>query len=350
MVAHDGTDWNIVNHVTIDSFGRRTAESDDTIEVFHGLGGRPYDEETGLQNHLHRWYSVDTGRWMSEDPIGFAGGHANLNVYVSNSPVNGVDPRGLLPPGWDANQIAAWRHRKLVEAATLQAYADIDKMVNGTIRGHGNDWFDKLSDFAAGWGDVLSFNLTNWVREHAGWNNAVDFDSSSYSAGEWTGAIHLGAIFGAASGSVRSEVTSAVVEQATGIPMIVNPLDLVQSGGKSIDDVVRVASSGQGILPAQTVREIAHGEKVQDLIQEIAERTYTSGGLEHAIISLNTGPRVIVVGGRGGITLPDDVRHVFIHTHPSPTGPSDLDFEMLERLGQQHSYIYELFGGGLTRF
>jgi RHS repeat-associated protein len=97
MVAHDGTDWTIVNHVTIDSFGRRTAESDDTIEVFHGLGGRPYDEETGLQNHHHRWYSVDTGRWMSEDPIGFAGGHANLNVYVGNSPIARVDSFGLFP-------------------------------------------------------------------------------------------------------------------------------------------------------------------------------------------------------------------------------------------------------------
>ena len=46
-------------------------------EVFRGLGGRPYDEQTGLQNHHHRWYSVDTGRWISEDPIGFGGGHAN---------------------------------------------------------------------------------------------------------------------------------------------------------------------------------------------------------------------------------------------------------------------------------
>jgi RHS repeat-associated protein len=97
VVAHDGTDWNIVNHLTIDSFGRRTDESLDTIEVFHGLGGRPYDEETDLQNHHHRWYSVDTGRWMSEDPIGFGGGHANLNVYVGNSALNGVDPYGLEP-------------------------------------------------------------------------------------------------------------------------------------------------------------------------------------------------------------------------------------------------------------
>jgi RHS repeat-associated protein len=125
VVAHDGSDWNIVNHVTIDSFGRRTAESDDTIEVFHGLGGRPYDEETGLQNHHHRWYSVDSGRWISEDPIGFGGGHANLNVYTGNSPVNGVDPSGLVPGGWGAQEIATWKARRFEEVSQIYAEAGI---------------------------------------------------------------------------------------------------------------------------------------------------------------------------------------------------------------------------------
>jgi len=41
---------------------------------------------------------------------------------------------------------------------------------------------------------------------------------------------------------------------------------------------------------------------------------------------------------------------VIIHTHPSTTGPSHFDFEMLNVLGQRSSYIYELFGGGLIRF
>jgi RHS repeat-associated protein len=29
-----------------------------------------------------------TGRWMSQDPIGFAGGDANLYRYVRNAPNN----------------------------------------------------------------------------------------------------------------------------------------------------------------------------------------------------------------------------------------------------------------------
>jgi RHS repeat-associated protein len=89
------TSGNIINHLTIDSFGRRVAESDGNVEMIIGLGGRPYDEVTGLQNHHNRWYQVDTGRWMSEDPIGFAAGDANLNRFVGNMVVVAIDPSGL---------------------------------------------------------------------------------------------------------------------------------------------------------------------------------------------------------------------------------------------------------------
>jgi hypothetical protein len=103
-------------------------------------------------------------------------------------------------------------------------------------------------------------------------------------------------------------------------------------------------------LPATTVRTIAKGEKVDDLIRELAQATYESGGVEHAIVSLKNGTRVIVRGGSGGIHLGDDVKRVIGHTHPRTTGPSPEDFDMLRQLGQKHSYIYELFGGGLSRF
>jgi len=43
----------------------------------------------------HRFYDPDTGRYISADPIGLDGG-MNLYAYVSNDPVNWVDPWGLL--------------------------------------------------------------------------------------------------------------------------------------------------------------------------------------------------------------------------------------------------------------
>lgn len=42
----------------------------------------------------HRWYEPRTGRFLSEDPVGLAGG-INPYVYANNDPVNGRDPRGL---------------------------------------------------------------------------------------------------------------------------------------------------------------------------------------------------------------------------------------------------------------
>ena len=42
----------------------------------------------------HRFYDPDTGRYISADPIGLAGG-MNLYNYVQGNPVNLIDPKGL---------------------------------------------------------------------------------------------------------------------------------------------------------------------------------------------------------------------------------------------------------------
>ena len=49
---------------------------------------------TGLYYVRARWYDPHLGRFVSEDPIGLAGG-LNVYAYVGNSPLNGTDPSGL---------------------------------------------------------------------------------------------------------------------------------------------------------------------------------------------------------------------------------------------------------------
>ncbi len=44
---------------------------------------------------MERYYDAETGRFISEDPIGFAGGDLNLYAYVLNNPVKWIDPLGL---------------------------------------------------------------------------------------------------------------------------------------------------------------------------------------------------------------------------------------------------------------
>jgi RHS repeat-associated protein len=95
-------------HVVYDSFGNRSSEVDRNaagtviastdaaaIDTIFGYTGRDWDKDTGLQNNRARWYDPTTGRWLSQDPIGFEAGDANLYRYVENRPSTKTDPSGL---------------------------------------------------------------------------------------------------------------------------------------------------------------------------------------------------------------------------------------------------------------
>ncbi len=57
--------------------------------------GREWDPEIGLYYYRARYYDPKAGRFLSEDPIGFAGGDVNLYSYVWNNPTLFADPFGL---------------------------------------------------------------------------------------------------------------------------------------------------------------------------------------------------------------------------------------------------------------
>jgi RHS repeat-associated protein len=65
--------------------------------VYLHQGGRyeRYSDASGLYLFRHRDYSPTLGRWMQQDPIGYAAGDSNLYRYVGNNPTNITDPNGL---------------------------------------------------------------------------------------------------------------------------------------------------------------------------------------------------------------------------------------------------------------
>jgi RHS repeat-associated protein len=52
------------------------------------------NDGTGLYYYRARYYSPTLQRFISEDPLGFGGGDANLYAYVGDSPTNATDPQG----------------------------------------------------------------------------------------------------------------------------------------------------------------------------------------------------------------------------------------------------------------
>ena len=58
------------------------------------LPGQIEDEETGLHYNYFRYYDLSTGRYITSDPIGLAGG-LNTYTYVGGNPLYLVDPLGL---------------------------------------------------------------------------------------------------------------------------------------------------------------------------------------------------------------------------------------------------------------
>jgi RHS repeat-associated protein len=53
------------------------------------------NDGTGMYYYRARYYRPAYGRFISEDPLGFASGEINLYAYVRNNPVSLADPSGL---------------------------------------------------------------------------------------------------------------------------------------------------------------------------------------------------------------------------------------------------------------
>ena len=93
IVAITDSQKNIVQRYSYDSFGMATP-SNPEFENSYMFTGREWDKEVGLYYYRARYYDPMEGRFVSKDPIGFAGGDVNLYGYVWNGPANWVDPSG----------------------------------------------------------------------------------------------------------------------------------------------------------------------------------------------------------------------------------------------------------------
>jgi len=104
---------NVVNHIKYDAYGNITSESNPSIDFLFAYTGREWDADADLFYYRARWYDASAGRFISEDPLGFAAGDTNIFRYLANDATNATDPSGL----WSYKA-----HLKLLTAAFNGAF------------------------------------------------------------------------------------------------------------------------------------------------------------------------------------------------------------------------------------
>jgi RHS repeat-associated protein len=77
----------------------------------YAFSGREHDPQTILYYYRARYYDPKIGRFLTEDPIGFAGGD-NFYLYADINPTTLVDPFGLSPGSTMGGDDPAFKDRK----------------------------------------------------------------------------------------------------------------------------------------------------------------------------------------------------------------------------------------------
>ena len=96
VVGLQNSSGTLVNQYGYSPFGDSVSVSESVANRFRFASGE--QDRLGLYYFRARYYDPDLKRFLSEDPIGLAGG-INPYVYAANNPIDLVDRKGLCPEG-----------------------------------------------------------------------------------------------------------------------------------------------------------------------------------------------------------------------------------------------------------
>jgi len=86
-------DGQVIQQLNYDALGRPTLNTAPGVQPF-GFAGGLHETVGGIVRFQSRVYDPFIGRFLSRDPLGFAGGQVNLYQYALGDPVNNIDPSG----------------------------------------------------------------------------------------------------------------------------------------------------------------------------------------------------------------------------------------------------------------
>ena len=187
------TSGTVIDHVVYDSYGNILSETSPSSGDRFKFAGMEYDSATGLYYDRARYYNLAIGRFMSQDPKGFAAGDANLYGYVGNGPTDELDPTGM--SSW-----SPYNGEELI--------AGVNASIDPPRYGPAASWFgssssgdllDWAANGAAGIGDSLSNGATNYIRDNlsiggVSLNAGIDKSSLAYRGGTVIGTTYSTAL------------------------------------------------------------------------------------------------------------------------------------------------------------
>jgi len=89
------TSGSSLDAITYDPYGNILSQTNSANAPRFLYTGGAYDPITGTYLDDAREDDPEDGRWLSQDPLGFAAGDTDLYRYVFNEPTTNMDPTGL---------------------------------------------------------------------------------------------------------------------------------------------------------------------------------------------------------------------------------------------------------------
>lgn len=207
----------VLNHITYDSYGQVTSETNPELDFRFGYTGRERDEETGLYYYRARYFDPAVGTFVSADPLGFGAGDSNLYSYVFNSPTNFTDPSGESAIGDGINAVLS------------------NNLVYNTL--------NVADQFTAGVGSGATFGATNRLRSTI-YHGTAERNQSGlvYTVGNVAGDIATSIVFSAAQAPRRVRQAWQIADGARTV------LDVGRSVNNIYQDIRNECSDGAGSL------------------------------------------------------------------------------------------------------
>ncbi|MFM0110115.1 RHS repeat-associated core domain-containing protein [Paraburkholderia nemoris] len=152
VIALTDANQQIVTEYRYEPYGTTTLSGAADVNPQQYTGRE--NDGTGLYYYRNRYYSPSIGRFISEDPLGWASGQANAYAYVNGNPVQFTDPTGEvgLPMNgpanaWVLNPSGSGQMRLYDPNGRAAVDLDFDHS-HGGMRPHAHNWNGKNRDWA----------------------------------------------------------------------------------------------------------------------------------------------------------------------------------------------------------